>query len=313
MQSREPVDLHGIVPVLPTPFNSQGEIDVLELRRVVRFAIARKVGGICTPAYGSEFYKLSDSERKSVIETVIAEANGRVPVIACVGHPSTQVAVEMGRFAQRAGAAVLCVLVPRAVPLDSEAILKHIRSIGSSVELPLMLQDADFVGTGLPVPFLVRMREEVPNLEYAKLESVLPGQRYSELINATKGKLKILCGWAGMHMLDALERGACGVMPGCGLVDIYDLVYRAFKTGELPKSRSLFFKLLPSIVFSMQDIELLNLFEKNLLKARGIIAAADLREPTRGFDAQYVRELQEYCEYSLSLLKECGLETSALD
>jgi dihydrodipicolinate synthase/N-acetylneuraminate lyase len=234
-------------------------------------------------------------------------------MIACVGHPSTRMAVEMARFAERAGADMLCVLVPRAVPLDSEAILSHIRSIGDSVDLPLMLQDADFAGVGLTVPFLVRMREEVPNLEYAKLESVFPGQKYSELINTTKDRLKILCGWAGMYMLDALQRGACGVMPGCGLLDIHHLVYTTFKAGELSKSRSLFFKLLPPIVFSMQDIELLNLFEKTLLKARGIIAGAAVREPARRFDTQYVKELHEYCDYSLGLLKECGLDIGVLN
>ncbi len=300
-------ELKGIVPVLPTPFNHQSEIDFCSLKKIVKFLVAKCAGGVCTPAYASEFYKLSDRERQQVIETVVAESDRKVPVVACVGHPSTRVAVQTAQLAEQAGASVLCVLVPRVVPLDSEAIFHHIRSIAQSVDLPLMLQDADFAGSGLAVSLLVRMKKEIPNLQYAKIESVLPGQRYSELLEATDGQLKILCGWAGMYMLDALERGACGVMPGCGLLEIYDLVYRSLSEGNLARAHSLFFKLLPTIVFSMQDIELINLFDKTVLEARGVIASANLREPTRRLDAQYLKEVQEYCKYGLELLEELEL------
>jgi len=304
------VDLEGIVPILPTPFDGGGEIDLGGLKRVVRFAVEKRAGGICTPAYASEFYKLSDHERRSVIETAVTEAQGRLPVIASVGHPSTKVAIETGQFAQAVGADMLCVLVPRAVPLDSEAIFHHIRKLAEATDLPLMLQDADFSGSGLAPSLLVRMKQELPNLQYAKIESVLPGQRYSEILAATEGGLRILCGWAGMYMLDALERGACGVMPGCGLVDVYRLIYTAFKKGDLPRARSTFFRLLPPIVFSMQDIELVNLFDKTVCQKRGVIPSAALREPARRFDAQYLKEVQEYSNYSLSLLEELELEPS---
>jgi 2-keto-3-deoxy-L-arabinonate dehydratase len=304
------VDLHGVVPILPTPFESRGEIDIDGLKKIVRFAAEKRAGGICTPAYASEFYKLSDDERRLVIETAVTEAQGRLPVIACIGHPSTRVGIEIGQFAQAVGADMLCVLVPRAVPLDSEGIFHHIKEIAEATDLPLMLQDADFTGSGLAPSFLVRLKQELPNLLYAKIESVLPGQRYSELLAATEGRLKILCGWAGMYMLDALQRGACGVMPGCGLVDVYQIIYTAFKKGDLARARSTFFRLLPPIVFSMQDIELVNLFDKTVCQMRGIIPAAVLREPTRRFDAQYLKEVQEYGSYSLSLLEELGLESS---
>jgi dihydrodipicolinate synthase/N-acetylneuraminate lyase len=304
------VDLQGIVPILPTPFDGRGEIDIGGLKRIVRFAVEKSAGGICTPAYASEFYKLSDDERRLVIETAVTEAQGSLPVIACTGHPSTRVGIETGQFAQAVGADMLCVLVPRAVPLDSEGIFNHIQKIAEATDLPLMLQDADFTGSGLAPSFLVRMKQELPSLQYAKIESVLPGQRYSELLAATEGRLGILCGWAGMYMLDALERGACGVMPGCGLVDVYRLVYTAFKKGDLTRARSTFFQLLPSIVFSMQDIELVNLFDKTVCQMRGIISTAALRELTRRLDAQYLKEVQEYGSYSLSLLEELGLELS---
>jgi 2-keto-3-deoxy-L-arabinonate dehydratase len=302
------VDLQGVVTVLPTPFNATGEIDIAGLKNIVRFAIARGAGGACTPAYASEFYKLSDSERKLTIETVATEVAGKIPVVACVNHPSTRVAIEMGRFAEKAGADMLCVLVPRTVSLDSDGIFHHFQSIAAAVDLSLMVQDADFTGSGLSTSFLVRMKQEIPAFQYAKIESVLPGQRYSEILKATAGHLRILCGWAGMYMLDALERGVCGVMPGCGLVDVYHSIFTCFKGGHLPEARLLFFRLLPTIVFAMQDIELVNLFDKLMLQARGVIDNPVLREPTRHFDTQYLKEAKEYCEYSLNLLKELSLQ-----
>jgi len=80
--------MRGIVPVAPTPFTPDEAVDLAALAGLVEFAVATGVPAICLPAYGSEFYKLSDAERSSVVATAIKQAGGRVKGMAQSNHPS---------------------------------------------------------------------------------------------------------------------------------------------------------------------------------------------------------------------------------
>ena len=72
--------LTGVLPVLPTPFTPQDEVDCAALSGLVDFAAAGGVKTVVTPAFGSEFYKLDGGERQRVIETVAAREIGRAHV-----------------------------------------------------------------------------------------------------------------------------------------------------------------------------------------------------------------------------------------
>lgn len=69
--------LTGVLPVLPTPFTPQDEVEYPDLQTLVDFAAKCGVKTVVTPAFGSEFYKLDGSERQRVIETAVAQASKR--------------------------------------------------------------------------------------------------------------------------------------------------------------------------------------------------------------------------------------------
>src|SRR5438270_8131841 len=94
----------GVVPVVPIPFDNKDGIDEEALRRLVDFAVSAQVGAICLPAYGSEFYKLSDRERARVVEIAVEQAHGRLLVIAQSNHGSSRVAREVARANVERGA-----------------------------------------------------------------------------------------------------------------------------------------------------------------------------------------------------------------
>ena len=62
MRTEKPLNrgVSGVVPVIPIPFHDDERIDEDALRRLVEFAAAAGIGAVCLPAYGSEFYKLSE-------------------------------------------------------------------------------------------------------------------------------------------------------------------------------------------------------------------------------------------------------------
>src|SRR5438045_6281600 len=94
----------GIFAIPVTPFTADGDLDIGSLRRCVDFCVAAGAGGVVAPVNASEFFTLTEAERKAVVETMVEQANGRMPTVAGVSGSSTQVAVEMARHAGRAGA-----------------------------------------------------------------------------------------------------------------------------------------------------------------------------------------------------------------
>ena len=76
--------MQGIFPVLQTPLDANGDLDVDSLRREVAFCIAAGAHGLVYPALGSELQYLSDQERQRLVEVVVGEAAHRVPVVVAV-------------------------------------------------------------------------------------------------------------------------------------------------------------------------------------------------------------------------------------
>ena len=102
------VSLDGIVPVIPTPFHADETIDEDSFRKAVEFVVSREVAALCLPAYGSEFYKLTDNEREAVVGMAIEVAGGRVPVVA-------QVAAALARRYEQMGASLISLLANSAL------------------------------------------------------------------------------------------------------------------------------------------------------------------------------------------------------
>ena len=63
--------ISGIIPVLPIPFFEDESLDEASLRNTADWVASQGLSGMCLPAYGSEFYKLSEAEREQVISIAI--------------------------------------------------------------------------------------------------------------------------------------------------------------------------------------------------------------------------------------------------
>ena len=83
----------GIFPIVPTPFNEDGSLDLDGQKRVLDCMIDQGVDGLCILANYSEQFLLSDDERGTLQELCINYVKGRVPVIVTCSHFSTQIEV----------------------------------------------------------------------------------------------------------------------------------------------------------------------------------------------------------------------------
>lgn len=277
----EDTRLHGIVPIVPTPFHrGSEEIDYAALRRLIDFAIAADVSGICLPAYASEFYKLTEGERFRLVEEAVQHAAGRAPVIAQSNHPSTKVACDIARRNAELGAAVISFAIPRLFGLGADDILAYCRALCDAVDVPILIQDFNPGGPTVGADFCRRLAEACPNFRYIKLEEALMGAKVTAIREATGDAVGVLEGWGGLYMLELLPYGICGVMPGLGVADVLAHIWRRGQAGQLDEAMDAFAGVVPQLVFSLQNMELFHHVEKRLLAKRGVLDDTTVRQAT---------------------------------
>ncbi len=264
--------MRGIFPVLQTPLDANGELDTDSLRRQVAFCIEGGAHGLVYPALGSELQYLSDRERQQLVEVVIGEAAGQVPVVVAVSAPSAAIAVEHARHAARAKANAVMALPPYISPGSPDEILDYYRQIGRAADLPVFVQNA---APGVSADFLLRLLNEVENIRYIKEEAHPSAHNLSRVVQAAGDRCDGVFGGAfGRWMLSEMRRGACGFMPAAEVVDVYVQVWDAFQSGDEAMARSIFNRILPLINLLM----LIGLrVSKEVLVRRGVFKTSLMR------------------------------------
>jgi 4-hydroxy-tetrahydrodipicolinate synthase len=284
------------VPIVPVPFDADEEIDEQALRRLVDFAAGCGVGAICLPAYGSEFYKLSEEERRRVVRIAVEQAGGRLLVVAQSNHMSARVALSLARANVEAGADLISLAIPRLFALPEDDLLRYLVPFLNGLEVPCLLQDFNPGGPTVSVDFVARLHSECPNFRYLKLEEPLMAQKVRAIREATRDAVGVLEGWGGLYMMELIPAGICGVMPGLSLSDILNRVFDLRRQGQADQAFDLFEKVLPQIFFSLQNMEVYMYCEKRLLQARGVLSNARCRSAAYTPDpltAAYVDELND--------------------
>ncbi|MEU9888698.1 dihydrodipicolinate synthase family protein [Sphaerisporangium sp. NPDC051011] len=131
--------LEGIIPAIATPFTEGGAaVDDDALRRLVQFEIESKVGGMIPCGSTGEFMHMTHEERKHVVEVVIDETAGRVPVIPHTAALTTKEAIELSKHAQDAGASAVMLIPPFYEPNIWPDLLGHYQAVSDAIEIPIM-------------------------------------------------------------------------------------------------------------------------------------------------------------------------------
>ncbi len=133
----DPLSIKGVIPPTITAFNGNESVDYDRTAAHARFVIDRGVHGVFPLGTNGEFALLTQSERDRVIETVVKEVNGDVPVIAGVGAPSTYQTVSHAEHAEAVGADGIVVVTPYYYPLDETGAIDHYRRIADAVSIPI--------------------------------------------------------------------------------------------------------------------------------------------------------------------------------
>ncbi len=276
--------INGIIPIIPTPFTIEEQIDWPSLRRLVDFACATGACAMCLPAYASEFYKLSEPERLRLVAETVQHAAGRIPVFAQVNFVSLPQAVETAREAQKTGASAIAAAVPRMLAFGEPDLYRYFDRLLSSIDIPLLIQDVNTSGPTVTARFVAELHRAQPHFRWIKLEEPMMSSKVSAILEATNGEVGVLEGWGGMYMLDLIPAGICGVMPGLAISDLLVKVFQMATSGDTAGAYEVHEAALPQIVLSLQHMELFHHAEKRLLVARGLLHEAVVRQLTLELD-----------------------------
>ena len=292
----------GVCPILPTPFSEDGEVDYDSLKTLSRGLVDMKVSALTMFGIASEYYKLSDDERAEMTDVVVECVAGDVPVIASVTRHATELAVKEARQWQEAGADLLMLLPPFFLKPGADTFVQHVEAVRTAVDVPIIVQYApEQTGVAISAETFVDMTSRLEGLAL-KIENKPPGRLVSTLVERTNGEVPIYVGNAGFQLLEGLERGATGVMPGASMSDVYIDIIDLFRAQEFAEARRVHTRLLGVLNVIRQNVEQIIRCEKMILVKRGLIASSYCRKPTFTLDAVYQQEFDTYVQEAADLI-----------
>jgi 4-hydroxy-tetrahydrodipicolinate synthase len=280
MNSHSP-DLHGVFPMLVTPFDAYGSVLWDDLERLIEWVLASGVHGIAALGLVGESSRLTEEERQRVAQRVLRVVGGRAPVIIGVSAQDTVTACQLANAATRDGARAVMVAPPAVSGITRDQLWAHYREVAVAAdEARVMVQDAPtFLGVALDAKFISDLTRACPNVRYVKSEAVPSGEKTAELTRMLGPGIGVFGGMGGLNCLEVLDAGAKGFIPGCELGREWVTLFEAHDSGCQQEAEKIYQRVLPLIAFMYQSLDFGIACGKELAKREGIISSAALRSP----------------------------------
>lgn len=273
--------LHGVLPVLHTPFLEDGKIDWKTLEREIDWAFEVGADGVVV-AMVSEVCRLPNATRRELAEAVCRGAQGRgFSVISC-GAESSGEACELAEHAASLGASALMAIPPIATRLPGSKTRDYFAAIAERVSIPLIVQDASgYVGAAISLDVYLDLLERFgPERILFKPEAHPLGPNLSRLRDATKGQAKIFEGSGGINLVDCYRRGIQGTMPGTDLLDAVVALWKALQAQDDDRIYQLSLPICGLVALQLSaGLDGFLAIEKYLMNKRGIFPNTIQREP----------------------------------
>ena len=200
--------MSGSLVALPTPFRG-GAIDFPALHGLVEWHVEQGSDGLVLAGTTGEAATLTDSERRALLDTALAMARGRIPIVAGVGTNDTRTTVENARTAAAAGAAALLVVTPYYNRPSQRGLELHFGAVAEAVDVPVILYNVP-LRTGVDLqPATVRAIGQRFAHVVAVKEALGSIERVKQLVAETP--CAVLCGEDAM-IADFVGYGAIGVI-----------------------------------------------------------------------------------------------------
>ena len=229
----------GVMPAMVTPFNKDESINEEQLRNLVNYLIDQGVTGLVPCGTTGEFVNMTFEERLKVIEIVVDETNGRVPVIAGTGETGTRMVIDASKAATDLGADAVIIVTPYYLKPKAKGLYDHYFTIAEKTDIPIVLYNIP-VCTGVELPWTVV--EDLVDIEnFVAIKDSSGDYKYhSALLEKVSDKISVLIGWDEL-VLGSLAGGSAGCILGSANVipKIWLELYDHVKHNRLQEAQAL--------------------------------------------------------------------------
>ena len=236
----------GVIPPVVTPLTGDEKINTPALRKLLDFLISEGVHGVFPVGTTGEFYALSESEYRTILETAADQVRGRVPVYAGVNHITTRGAISLVKIAQASQADALSVLTPMFISPSQDELYEHYVRIAAETDLPIILYN-NRPKTGVDIkPETAARLAEIPNIVGIK-DSTGDLTNTEEYIRLTRDQdFHVLMGRDTL-IYASLCYGAAGAIAACANIAprLCADIYNRFMAGDHEQARKLQYKIAP--------------------------------------------------------------------
>lgn len=239
------MELKGVLTALVTPFTKEGDLAEERLRELVDFQIEEGISGLVPMGTTGESPTLTHDEHNKVVELVVEQARGRVPIMAGTGSNSTSEAIKMTKFAKECGADASLQITPYYNKPSQEGLYRHFAAIADAVDIPIVVYNIKS-RTGINV-------ENDTMLRLAKIDNIVGVKEASgdieqimNLIMRKPGDFAVLSGDDSMGV-PMITLGGSGIVSVAGNIIPAEMeeMTTAALDGDIEKARMMHYRYLP--------------------------------------------------------------------
>ena len=267
---RVAANFSGIYPMQYAFFDRGGALDRAAMRRQVQAALSAGAHGVAVLGLATEVGKLSGDERRTLIDWVVHDVGGRVPVAVTVAGATVDEQVALAAHARAAGAAWLILQPPPERGLPEAHYAQFFSQVMRAVRLPVAIQNApEYIGVGLGDAALLALARSHDN--FVLLKGERPALAIRRSVDALHGALRVFNGRGGLELPDNLRAGCAGLIPATDTFDFQVRVFEMMRSGsaaDQARAEAVYREVLPAIVFIMQSLDTLICYGKRLAALR---------------------------------------------
>ena len=240
----------GVIPAVLTVFDKEENIDEVGMRQLVSFLIDKGVNGLYLTGSTGEGFTMTSEERKKVVEIVIDETAGRVPVVVHVGAIGTKISIDLAKHAESVGADGISSVPPFYWKFNENQIIKYYEDIASSCSIPMIVYNVPLVGLlGMNAIKRLAKIENVKGIKYTALSQYEITQ-----IKDDVGEEFLVYSGADEMAMSGLIAGADGIVGSFYNImpELFINIYDAVKNKDLDEAQRLQKQAVEVIMYALQ-------------------------------------------------------------
>ncbi len=240
----------GVIPAVLTVFDKEENIDEVGMRQLVSFLIEKGVNGLYLTGSTGEGFTMTSEERKKVVEIVIDETAGRVPVVVHVGAIGTKISIDLAKHAESVGADGISSVPPFYWKFNENQIIKYYEDIANSCSIPMIVYNVPLVGLlGMNAIKRLAKIENVKGIKYTALSQYEITQIKDEV-----GEEFLVYSGADEMAMSGLIAGADGIVGSFYNImpELFINIYDAVKNKDLDEAQRLQKQAVEVIMYALQ-------------------------------------------------------------